>query len=61
LSAAELQKWDVVITTYQTVAGEHSDSSAGAEGVGKKKKTEKNLFDVKWKVCVARNFSPLVF
>src|SRR6266568_3925723 len=29
LSAAELQKYDVVITTYQTVAGEHNDSSAG--------------------------------
>ena len=62
LSAAELQKYDVVITTYQIVAGEHNDSSAGAEGGSKKKKkNERCLFDVKWKVCLPLNVSPLVF
>ncbi|KDR75774.1 hypothetical protein GALMADRAFT_248461 [Galerina marginata CBS 339.88] len=53
LSAAELQKYDLVITTYQTVAGEHEDSSNGAGGPSKKKKKgEKNLFEVSWKRVV---------
>ncbi|KAJ7780541.1 SNF2 family N-terminal domain-containing protein [Mycena maculata] len=47
ISPRELQKYDVVITTYQTVAGEHDDKdSAPAK---KKKKVEKSLFDVQWK------------
>ncbi|KIM40208.1 hypothetical protein M413DRAFT_28716 [Hebeloma cylindrosporum] len=50
LSASELQKYDVIITTYQTVAGEHHDDKAGGAGPSKKKKkTERNLFDVMWK------------
>jgi len=53
LSASELQKYDIVITTYQTVAGEHYDDAAGASK--KKKKTERNLFDVMWKVCLANS------
>jgi SWI/SNF-related matrix-associated actin-dependent regulator of chromatin subfamily A3 len=56
LSASELQKYDIVITTYQTVAGEHYDDAAGAAGASKKKKkTERNLFDVMWKVCLANS------
>ncbi|KAJ7647212.1 SNF2 family N-terminal domain-containing protein [Roridomyces roridus] len=43
----QLQKYDVVITTYQTVSGEHDDKdSAPAK---KKKKTDKSLFAVQWK------------
>ena len=50
LSAAELQAYDIVITTYQTVTGEHDDSaSAGAPA--KKKRTNKSLFEMQWKVC----------
>ncbi|KAF9012434.1 SNF2 family N-terminal domain-containing protein [Cyathus striatus] len=49
-SAAELQKYDVVITTYQTVTSEHADSVSGSDGPSrKKKKAEKNLYDVRWK------------
>ncbi|TFK44820.1 SNF2 family N-terminal domain-containing protein [Crucibulum laeve] len=47
LSAAELQKFDIVITTYQTVTGEHPNGNSA--GQVKKKKTERNLFDVQWK------------
>ncbi|KAI0074381.1 hypothetical protein K474DRAFT_1626028 [Panus rudis PR-1116 ss-1] len=50
LSAAELKKYDVVITTYQTVVGEHAPSSRGEDGPSKKKqKTQNSLFGVKWK------------
>lgn len=49
LSAAELQKYDIVITTYQTVSGEHDGASAGAPA--KKKRTVKSLFEMQWKVC----------
>ncbi|KAF9565547.1 hypothetical protein CPC08DRAFT_815314 [Agrocybe pediades] len=48
LSAEELQKYDIVITTYQTITGEHTDGSAGGNS-SKKKKTERTLFDVPWK------------
>ncbi|KAG1752940.1 SNF2 family N-terminal domain-containing protein [Suillus lakei] len=47
----QLSQYDVVITTYQTVAGE-ADVSASMIGDGpskKKKKVEKALFNVKWK------------
>ena len=50
LSAAELQKYDIVITTYQTVTGEHDDVPAGGPAK-KKKRTDKNLFEMQWKVC----------
>ncbi|KAF8161207.1 SNF2 family N-terminal domain-containing protein [Crassisporium funariophilum] len=49
LSKAELQKYDVVITTYQTVAGEHDEGSKGTGVPNKKKKTERTLFEVPWK------------
>ncbi|KAG5635503.1 hypothetical protein H0H81_011022 [Sphagnurus paluster] len=48
-SASELAKFDVVITTYQTVAGEHPDGARDGP-VKKKKKTERSLFDMQWKV-----------
>jgi SWI/SNF-related matrix-associated actin-dependent regulator of chromatin subfamily A3 len=54
MSPKELQKFDVVITTYQTVVGEHVDSGAVKDGLAgpskKKKKGERNLFEVQWKV-----------
>ncbi|KAF8967874.1 SNF2 family N-terminal domain-containing protein [Flammula alnicola] len=50
LSAADLQKYDVVITTYQIVAGEHDDGPNGAGAPSKKKKRQaKNLFEARWK------------
>lgn len=52
ITADELAKYDVVITTYQTVVGE-ADSNALVDGERPKKKKKKNetgLFDVKWKV-----------
>lgn len=48
MSPEELQKYDMVITTYQTVAGEHSDASKGGLSK-KKKKTEQTLFNIQWK------------
>jgi SWI/SNF-related matrix-associated actin-dependent regulator of chromatin subfamily A3 len=49
LSVAELQKYDVVITTYQTVTGEHDDGISAAQA--KKKRIVKSLFEMQWKVC----------
>ncbi|CDO69292.1 hypothetical protein BN946_scf184976.g11 [Trametes cinnabarina] len=51
LSPAELKSFDVVVTTYQTVAIEHDLASANkAEApTAKKQKTDKGLFDVPWK------------
>ncbi len=48
LGASQLQKHDVVITTYQTVAGEYEE---GANGQNKKRKSDRTLFEVAWKVC----------
>jgi SWI/SNF-related matrix-associated actin-dependent regulator of chromatin subfamily A3 len=50
LSQEELVKFDVVITTYQTVTGEHSTSGSSDPSKKKKKKVERSLFDVQWKV-----------
>jgi SWI/SNF-related matrix-associated actin-dependent regulator of chromatin subfamily A3 len=50
MSATELQKYDVIVTTYQTVVGELGGSE---ETVGKGKKRKKDtgsLFGVPWKV-----------
>ncbi|KAH9892824.1 SNF2 family N-terminal domain-containing protein [Cubamyces lactineus] len=48
---AELKKFDVVITTYQTVALEHDLGATTKSGApaAKKQKTDKGLFDVAWK------------
>lgn len=51
LSAAQLQEYDVVITTYQTVTGENVDGVNGTgEPTRKKKKVSNTLFEVPWKV-----------
>ncbi|KAF8210396.1 SNF2 family N-terminal domain-containing protein [Mycena galopus ATCC 62051] len=50
INPKELQKFDVVITTYQTVAGEHDDKDSAPSK--KKKKVEKTLFDIQWKRIV---------
>jgi len=49
ISASDLQRYDIVITTYQTVVGEHSGASSTA-GTKKKKGGEGILFDIPWKV-----------
>jgi SWI/SNF-related matrix-associated actin-dependent regulator of chromatin subfamily A3 len=51
LSAAELQAYDIVITTYQTVTGEHDDGASAGAPAKKKKRTVKSLFEMQWKVC----------
>jgi SWI/SNF-related matrix-associated actin-dependent regulator of chromatin subfamily A3 len=56
LSAAELQKYDIVITTYQTVTGEHNDGAAVGGAAKKRKRTDKNLFEMPWKVCSRSSF-----
>lgn len=56
LSAQELQKYDVVITTYQTITGEHGNLDTEGEG-RKRRKTERALFDVNWKVTVPTNYA----
>ncbi|KAF5380521.1 hypothetical protein D9615_004518 [Tricholomella constricta] len=48
MSAVELAEFDVVITTYQTVAGEYADGARDGPPK-KKKKTERSLFDMQWK------------
>lgn len=50
LSAEQLQEYDVVITTYQTVAGEFDNGNGTNAPAKKKKKLDKVLFDVPWKV-----------
>jgi SWI/SNF-related matrix-associated actin-dependent regulator of chromatin subfamily A3 len=49
MSSEELRKYDVVVTTYQTVAGEHNDAPKDGPSK-KKKKTEQALFNIQWKV-----------
>ena len=61
MTPEQLKKHDVVITTYQTVAGEHaamSSSKAGLDGPSqKRKKMDQGLFDVQWKAsCRGRWF-----
>ncbi|RDB25140.1 DNA repair protein rad5 [Hypsizygus marmoreus] len=48
MSPEQLGKYDVVITTYQTVTGEHPDTARDGH-VKKKKKIDRTLFDVQWK------------
>ena len=52
MTPEQLKQYDVVITTYQTVAKEHGDlGKNGSNGpTQKKQKTEKGLFDMRWKV-----------
>ncbi|CAK5281753.1 unnamed protein product [Mycena citricolor] len=51
IDADELSKYDVVITSYQTVSGEHSERGSGAPS-RKKKKSDGALFDISWKRVV---------
>lgn len=48
IDAAELQEYDVVITTYQTVVQEDPNAPKPANQ-SKKKKMDNSLFQVKWK------------
>lgn len=52
MSPTELKRYDVVITTYQTVVQDHELSFVGKAGTpaAKRQKTDKGLFDVAWKV-----------
>lgn len=52
MAPEQLKKYDVVLTTYQTVAKEHGDLGLSFAPSQKKQKTEKALFDVRWKVCL---------
>ena len=58
MSAAELQKHDIVITTYQTVTGEYE---GGTTGQSKKRKAQRSLFEVSWKVWLLRVSSSIGF
>ncbi|KAF8622719.1 hypothetical protein AX15_006810 [Amanita polypyramis BW_CC] len=51
LGPQELTKYDIVITTYQTVSGEYTnDSTNGLSGPSKKRrKSGKTLFSIPWK------------
>ncbi|TBU43646.1 SNF2 family N-terminal domain-containing protein [Dichomitus squalens] len=51
MSPTELKKYDVVITTYQTVVQDHELSLVGKAGgpAAKRQKTDKGLFDMQWK------------
>ncbi|KAJ7217931.1 SNF2 family N-terminal domain-containing protein [Mycena pura] len=51
IKAADLQQFDVVITTYQVVAGEHDERDPDGPSK-KKKKLQQSLFDVRWKRVV---------
>jgi SWI/SNF-related matrix-associated actin-dependent regulator of chromatin subfamily A3 len=51
LSAKDLQKYDIVVTTYQTVVGENS-ALAGEAPNKKRRKDSGSLFAVQWKVRV---------
>ncbi|KAG1716393.1 hypothetical protein ID866_745 [Astraeus odoratus] len=63
-TADELAKYDIVITTYQTVVGEASPDSLAdgytTERPKKKKKSETGLFDVKWKVVTVDAFCRII-
>ncbi|KAI0779816.1 SNF2 family N-terminal domain-containing protein [Fomes fomentarius] len=48
MTPAELKRYDIVITTYQTVTQEHEVGKGGAPPA-KKQKMDKGLFDVGWK------------
>jgi len=58
MSAKDLQKYDVIVTTYQTVAGEHNGSE---EVAGKKRKKDtSSLFKVPWKVRFCSSNPPIM-
>lgn len=58
MSAKELQKYDVIVTTYQTVVGDHNGSE---EASGKRRKKDTgSLFGVLWKVRFPSSRSPIM-
>lgn len=56
MSATELQNYDVVVTTYQTVVGDHGNSEETASK--KRKKDTGSLFGVPWKVPPCPTLEP---
>lgn len=49
----ELEKYDVVLTTYQTVVSDHNvGSKIAVEGSSKRRKTESTLLNIPWKRVV---------
>ena len=50
MTPEQLKKYDVVLSTYQTVAKEYGDFDLGRGLTQKRQKTENALFSVKWKV-----------
>ena len=63
MTAEQLKKFDVVITTYQIVTGEHDNAAAfsvdGPMPSQKKRRMESTLFEIAWKVCsVMINYDP---
>ena len=59
LSAKDLQKYDVVVTTYQTVIGENSGH--GDETANKRRRKDTgSLFAVQWKVLIFTSSSPWI-
>ena len=57
LSAKDLQKYDIVVTTYQIVVGEHS--GLADEAMNKKRRKNKgSLFEVQWKVLILSSSVP---
>ena len=59
MSPSELKRYDVVITTYQTVVQDHDLALAKKSGIpaAKRLKTDQGLFDVPWKVRLLYAFS----
>lgn len=53
--AGQLQKYDIVITSYTTVAGEFAAQYGQTAASQKRKKGHNALFGVKWKVCYLRS------
>lgn len=50
IGAEELEKYDVVLTTYQTVVNDDSGGSkVASSGSSKRKKTGETLKDIRWK------------
>ena len=55
IAAEDLSRYDVVLTTYQVCVTEFADVKPEAGPKSKKKKMEKALYDIKWKVSSTRH------
>jgi SWI/SNF-related matrix-associated actin-dependent regulator of chromatin subfamily A3 len=49
ITAQQLQQYDVVITTFNTVANENVDTTSGSQPPAKKQRTGNVLFNINWK------------